>query len=85
MSMFISKELHAVKASRRRFDIAKRKSDLTTQQLKLNSKLLIASPVGILTFFSIGAYKGATTDSPPSRRRQAILIFLRSTLMKFLS
>ncbi|NMH61228.1 hypothetical protein [Alteromonas ponticola] len=85
MSMFINKELYAVKASRRRFDIAKRKSDKADEQLKINSKLLIASPVGVLAFFSIGAYKGATTDSPPSRRRQAIVTFLRTVLIKFLA
>ncbi|MCW8090285.1 hypothetical protein [Alteromonas sp. ASW11-130] len=84
MSMFINKELSAVTSSHQHYVIAKRKSKSATQQLKINSKLLIASPIGLLTFFSIGAFKGATTDHPPSRRRQAIGIFLRGLITKFL-
>ncbi len=85
MSIFINKELHAVASSRRHYDVAKLKSDSATERLKLNSKLLVASPLGVLTFFSIGAYKGATTDNPPSRKRQAILMFLRGLVVNFLS
>lgn len=80
-NLFLQRELHQVEVSKQRYHIAQRRTDHTFGRAKMNARLLAASPAALLTFFGFGAYKGATTDNPPSRRRQAVVTFLRTIVL----
>lgn len=75
---FLEKEKQSVTLARRHYHVAQRRTEYATERAKINARLLMARPTSLLTFFGFGAYKGATSDDPPSRRRQAIVTFART-------
>ncbi len=81
---FLTKEKQCVAYAQMQYHVAQRRTDYATERAKINAKLLVAKPTSLLTFFGFGAYKGATTDSPPSRRRQAIVTFVRTVAFNVL-
>ncbi|WP_218312022.1 hypothetical protein [Alteromonas antoniana] len=75
---FLEKEKQTVSLARKQYHVAQRRTEYATERAKTNARLLVAKPSSLLTFFGFGAYKGATSDNPPSRRRQALVTFART-------
>ncbi|WP_414827808.1 hypothetical protein [Alteromonas sp. H39] len=81
---FLEKERQSVSYAQRQYHVAQRRTDYATERAKIDARLLLAKPTSLLTFFGFGAYKGATSDNPPSRRRQAIVTFIRTVAFNVL-
>ena len=84
MSLFFKKELEDIEHTRRMYDVARRRSAEANEKAQMNARLFVTRPSVLLSIFAVGAFKGATSDNPPSRRRQAIVTFLRTTLLNYL-
>ena len=85
MPLFINDELEARNKAHESYRIAQRRTDYAVGHAKLNARLLIARPETLLACFGVGAYRGATTSNPPSKRRQALLAFARTAFFNFVS
>lgn len=84
MSKIFRSELNDIEHKRRMYDVARKRSAAANERAEMNARLFVTRPSILLSIFAVGAYKGATTDNPPSRRRQAIVTFLRTTLLNYL-
>jgi hypothetical protein len=84
MPVFIDSAIRARNKARKNYETSQQESAIAVNHAKVTLKLFAARPETLLACFGVGAYKGATTDSPPSRRRQAVMTYARTALIKLL-
>ncbi|WP_018982044.1 hypothetical protein [Salinimonas chungwhensis] len=82
--MFLSKELKTVQQAHLNYTQIKLDAHQATEDAKYKSRLVMAKPSVLLSIFGYGAFKGATTSDPKSKRRFALMSFARTAFFNFI-
>ncbi len=84
MNLFLSSALRARDKAQENYKISQYESAVAVNHAKVTARLFVARPETLLTCFGAGAWKGATSDDPPGKRRQALFAFARTAVFNFL-
>ncbi|MBU3023226.1 hypothetical protein [Aestuariibacter sp. A3R04] len=85
MNCFLKDELAARDTAQENYKAAQKNAEYALNDVKLNTRLLMAKPAGLLTFFGAGVYQGATSENPSSKRKKAVFTLFRTALLNMLS
>ena len=83
--MFLSNELRNVDAAHKEYSLVKQRADYMQTSAKRRLQLLFGKPTVIAAIFAAGAFKGATTSDPKTKRKSAIFTFIRTAFFQIIT
>ncbi|MBD3584203.1 hypothetical protein HHX48_00455 [Salinimonas sp. HHU 13199] len=83
--MFLNKELRSVEQSHLEYTRVRNDAHQALDNVKHKSRLIMAKPSVLLGIFGYGAFKGATTSNPDSKRKVALMSFARTAFFNFIA
>lgn len=83
--MFLSHEKKNVHDAHLNYTRTRNNAEHATQLAKHHTRLMVAKPAVLMSVFAVGAFKGATTSNPKSKRKHALISFLRTAFFHFVT
>ncbi len=84
MSFLLNKELKTIKQREHDYLTQKHQVDVSFDETKTKARHIMGNPETLAAIFTAGAFKGAKTDSPKSKRNQAVTSLIRTAVISFI-
>ena len=84
MSFLLNKELKTIKQREHDYLTQKHQVDVSLDEAKTKARHIMGNPETLAAIFTAGAFKGAETDSPKSKRNQAVTSLIRTAVISFI-
>ncbi|MDO6567662.1 hypothetical protein Q4561_11390 [Alteromonas sp. 1_MG-2023] len=84
MNIFLKKNLEEIRQCQHNYLAQKHHAETSFEEAKQECRLLMGKPEVLLGIIAAGAYKGINTNAPKSKRNQAIMTIIRTTVLSFL-